>query len=143
MFGVYDYTNNQMLTHGYKRKTSKQFLDFIKRVDRKYDDNGVNQIYLVMDNASIHKSKIVKETLARYYPRIHLVFLPTRTPELNLLEVRWLWMHRQAINNSVFNDEQDIGKAVSDWTHYYNKKHRFKASIISLQMDTSYHLHNS
>lgn len=142
MFGVYDYTNNQMLTHGYKRKTSKQFLDFIKRVDRKYDDNGVKQIYLVMDNASIHKSKIVKETLARYYPRIHLVFLPTRTPELNLLEVRWLWMHRQAINNSVFNDEQDIGKAVSDWTHYYNKKYRFKASIISLQMDTSYHLHN-
>jgi hypothetical protein len=49
---------------------------------------------------------------------------------------------RQAINNSVFEDEQDIGKAVSDWTHYYNKKHRFKASIISLQMDTSYHLHN-
>ena len=33
---------------------------------------------------------------------------------------------RQAINNSVFNDEQDIGKAVSDWTHYYNKKHDAK-----------------
>ena len=30
-------------------------------------------------------------------------------------------MHRQAINNSVFEDEQDIGKAVSDWTRYYNK----------------------
>ena len=126
-----------MLTHGYKRKTSKQFLDFIKRVDRKYDDNGVKQIFLVLDNASIHKSKIVKETLARYHPRIHLVFLPTRSPELNLIEVRWLWMHRQAINNSVFDDEQDIGKAVSDWTHYYNKKHRFKASIISLQMERS------
>ena len=79
MFGVHDHTNNQMLTHGYKRKTSKQFLDFIKRVDRKYDDNGVKQIFLVLDNASIHKSKIVKETLARYHPRIHLVFLPTES----------------------------------------------------------------
>ena len=90
MFGVYDYTNNQMLTHGYKRKTSKQFLDFIKRVDRKYD-NTIKQIFLVLDNASIHKSKIVKEILARYHSRIHIVFLPTRSPELNLIEVRWLY----------------------------------------------------
>lgn len=37
VFGVYDHTNNhQMLTHGYKRKTGKQFLDFIDRVDQKY-----------------------------------------------------------------------------------------------------------
>ena len=37
-----------ILIHGYKRKTSKQFLDFIKIVDRKYDDNGVKQIFLVL-----------------------------------------------------------------------------------------------
>lgn len=135
MFGVYDYTNDQMLTHSYKRKTSRQFLDFIKRVDKKYDDNN-KHIFLILDNASIHKSKIVKETLSIYYPRIHLVFLPTRTPELSLIEVRWLWLHRQAINNSTFENEQEMGKAVSDWTRYYNKKHRFKASIISLQEES-------
>jgi hypothetical protein len=38
-------TTNQMLTHGYKKhKTSKQFLDFIKRVDKKYDDNDETDI---------------------------------------------------------------------------------------------------
>jgi transposase len=136
VFGVYDPANNQMLTHGYKHKTSKQFLDFIKRVDRNYDDNGMKQIFLVLDNTTIHKSKIVKEILFRYYPRIHLVFLPTRTPEINLIEVRWLWLHRQAINNSTFENEQEIGKAVSNWTRYYNKKHRFKASITSLQEES-------
>ena len=41
-------------------------------------------------------------------------------------------MHRQDVNNSTFENEQDIGKAVSDWTNDYNKKHRFKAIIISL-----------
>ena len=142
MFGVYDYTNDQMLTHHYKRKTSRQFLDFIKQVDRKYDENA-KQIFLVLYNASIHKSKIVKETLARYYPRIHLVFLPTRTPELNLIEVKWLWLHKnKAINNSTFENEQEIGKAVSDWTCDYNKKHGIETSTISLQIDASYHLHN-
>jgi len=91
VFGVYDYTNNQMFTHGYKRNTRKQFLDFIKRVDRKYD-NTIKQIFLVLDNASIHKSKIVKEIPDRYHQRVQLVFLPTRSPEMNLIEeVRWLY----------------------------------------------------
>src|SRR3954471_9819335 len=85
VFGVYDHTNNQMWTHGYRKKTGKQFLDFIKRVDQKYDDS-VKRIFLVLDNVSIHRSSKVKETLARCHPRMHLVFLPTRSPELNLIE---------------------------------------------------------
>ena len=90
MFGVYDQTNNQMWTHGYRRKTAKQFLDFINRiVDQKYDDS-IKQIFLILGNASIHKSNKVKAILSKYHPRIHLVFLPTRFPELNLIEVRWM-----------------------------------------------------
>ncbi len=132
VFDVYDYINNKMWTHGYRKKTGKQFLDFINRVDQKYDSSV--QIFLILDNVSIHKSNNkVKEILARYHPRIQLVFHPTRSPELNLIEVRWLWMHRQAINNSTFLNEQDIGKAVSDWTYDYNKKHAGKTSSISLQ----------
>ena len=114
------------------KKTGKQFLDFINRVDQKYDDH-IQHIFLVLDNVSIHRSNKVKESISRDYPRIHLVFLPTRSPELNLIEVRWLWLHRQAVNNSTFENEQDIGKAVSDWTNDYNKKHRIKTSTISLQ----------
>ncbi len=134
MFGVYDYTSDQMYTHSYKQKTSKQFLDFIKLVDQKYDDS-IKQIFLGVDNVSIHKSNKVKENLARYHQRIQLVFLPTRSPELNLIEVRWLWLHRQAINNSTFENESEIGKVVSKWTCSYNKKHGFKASTISLQKE--------
>ena len=92
-----------------------------------------------MDNVSIHKSNKVKQTIAKYHPRIHLVFLPTRSPELNLIEVRWMWLHRQAINNSTFQNEHDIGKAsVSDWTVNYNKKHVGKTSINSLHEESIY-----
>ena len=137
VFGTYDHTNNQMWTHSYKQKTGKQFLDFINRVDQKYDDS-IKKIFLILDNSSIHKSNIVKETLDRYHPRIQLIFLPTRSPELNLIEVRWLWMHRQAINNSTFENEQDIGKAISEWAVDYNKKHTFKTSSISLHEESIY-----
>src|SRR6185437_4029801 len=75
----------------------------------------------------------VKQTIAKCHPRVHLVFLPTRSPELNLIEVRWMWLHRQAINNSKFENEHDIDKSVSDWTVNYNRKHVNKTSITSLQ----------
>ena len=93
---------------------------------------------LVLDNVSIHKSNKVKQNMGKYFPRIQLVFLPTRSPELNLMEARWLWMHRQAINNSTFQNERDIGKAVSDWACDYNKKHPGKTSINSLHEESIY-----
>ncbi len=123
-----------------KKKTGKQFLDFIKRVDQKYDFN-VKQIFLVLDNISIHRSNKVKQTISKCYPRMHLVFLPTRSPELNLIEVRWMWMHRQVINNSTFRNEYDIGRAVSDWTVNYNKKHAGSSiTTNSLHKETIYML---
>lgn len=129
VFGVYDHTNDKMFIHCYKKRNGDQFLDFIRRVDRKYDST-IKQIFLVLDNISIHKSNKVKQSIIKYYPRIKLVFLPTRSPELNLIEVRWMWLQRQAINNSTFKNGCDIGKAVSDWTNNYNnnnKKHGNKA----------------
>jgi transposase len=123
VFGVYDNANNQILTHGYKKhKTSNSSWILLNELTESMM-TMMKQIFLVLANATIHKSKIVKEILFR---NIHeyLVFLPTRTPELNLIELRWLWLHRrQAINNSTFEDEQEIGKAVFDWIRYYNKKH--------------------
>ncbi len=43
-------------------------------------------------------------------------------------------MDAQASNKQLaFLNELDIGKAVSDWTCEYNKKHTVKTSTISLQ----------
>jgi transposase len=58
-----------------------------------------------------------------HHPRITLVFLPTKSPKLNLIEVRWMWLQRKAINNSTFRNEHDIGKAVNNWTIDYNVSH--------------------
>jgi hypothetical protein len=68
-------------------------------------------------------AKKVREVLSKYHPRITLVFLPIRSPKLNLIEVRWIWLQRKAINNSAFRNKKDIGKAVNDWTNNYNATH--------------------
>ena len=112
MFGSYDHTNDKMHIHCYQKNTEKQFVDFLKRLDRSYNKN-IQNIFLVLDNLSVHKSKKVKERISKLFPRIKFVFLPIRDPELNLIEVRWSWLQRQAINNSTFKDEQEIGHSVS------------------------------
>ena len=65
-------------------------------------------------------------------------FSACRSPELNLIEVRWLWLQRQTINNSTFKDAQEIGQAiVSKWKNIYNKNHGNKAITSILQEDVS------
>ncbi len=49
MFGAYDHTNDKMHIHCYKKKTGKQFIDFLKRIDRRYDKNIQNIfVYLII-----------------------------------------------------------------------------------------------
>jgi hypothetical protein len=57
--------------------------------------------------------------------------LAVRSPKLNLIEVRWMWLQRQTINNSTFKDEQEIGRTVSKWKDSYNKNHgKANANIL-------------
>jgi transposase len=141
VFGAYDHTNDKIHVHCYRNKTGKQFVDFLKIIDRRYNKN-IQSIFVVLDNLSAHKSKLTKKVLAKDCPRIKLVFLPVRSPELNLIEVRWSWLQRQTINNSTFKDEQEIGRALSKWKNIYNKNHG-KAIINILQEDVSLCLHSS
>ena len=46
VFGAYDYTNDKMHVHCYKNNTAKQLVDFLKRVDRRYDDKTIENIFL-------------------------------------------------------------------------------------------------
>ncbi|MGE3859704.1 MAG: transposase [Nitrososphaeraceae archaeon] len=63
-------------------------MDFIRRVDTKYD-SSIKTIFVVLDNASIHRSKKTN-AIKHCHPRIVLVFQSTTSPELYLIEVRWM-----------------------------------------------------
>ena len=140
VFGAFDHTNDRMHVQCYKQKSGKQFIDFLKRVESRYNKH-IKNIFLVLDNISIHKSKKVKEEMAKCCPRIRFVFLPTKSPQLNLIEVRWLWLQRHSINNSTFRNEIEIGRAVSRWKDDYNKKHG-KAIMNILQENAAMCLHS-
>jgi hypothetical protein len=111
--GAYDHTNDKVHVQCHKKNTGKQFIDFLKKIEKIYSNKNIQNIFLILNNLSTHKSKKVKEEISKCCPQIKFVFLPVRSPKLNLIEVRWLWLQRQTINNSTFKDEQEMGKAIS------------------------------
>ena len=113
---------DKMHVQCYKKKTAKQFIDFLKRKDRIYNKN-IQNILVVLDNPSVHQYKKANYKISRCCSRIKFVFLPIRSPELNLIELSWMRLQRHTINNSTFKDEPEIVRAVSKWKETYNKNH--------------------
>ena len=105
-----------------RRHRHQEFLAFLKHVARAYPDV---ELHLVMDNYSTHKHATVKAWLAAN-PRIHVHFTPTSGSWLNLVEVWFGIIERQAIRRGSFPSVRDlmtkIREFITGWNH---RKHPF------------------
>ena len=105
-----------------QRHRHQEFLAFLKHVARAYPDV---ELHLVMDNYSTHKHATVKAWLAAN-PRIHVHFTPTSGSWLNLVEVWFGIIERQAIRRGSFPSVRDlmtkIREFITGWNH---RKHPF------------------
>src|SRR3990167_9311061 len=58
-------------------------------------------VYLILDNASYYHAKLVKQWI-RYHPRFTLLYLPTYSPNLNIIERLWRFFHQRITYNRYF-----------------------------------------
>ena len=86
------------------RHRHQEFLAFLKHVARAYPDR---ELHLVMDNYAAHKHPNVKAWLAGN-PRIRVHFTPTSSSWLNLVEVWFSIIERQAIHRGSFPSVRDL-----------------------------------
>jgi transposase/DNA-binding CsgD family transcriptional regulator len=86
------------------RHRHQEFLAFLKHVARAYPDR---ELHLVMDNYATHKRPEIKAWLEAN-PRIHLHFTPTSGSWLNLVEVWFSIIERQAIHRGSFPSVRDL-----------------------------------
>ena len=87
-----------------QRHRHQEFLAFLKHVARAYPDA---ELHLVMDNYAAHKRVEVRDWLA-VNPRIHVHFTPTSGSWLNLVEVWFGIIERQAIRRGAFPSVRDL-----------------------------------
>ena len=86
------------------RHRHQEFLAFLKHVARAYPDG---ELHLVMDNYAAHKHPNVNAWLSAN-PRIHIHFTPTSGSWLNLVEVWFSIIERQAIHRGSFPSVRDL-----------------------------------
>ena len=108
------------------RHRHQEFLAFLKHLARAYPDRGDGaELHLVMDNYATHKRIEVRDWLAAN-PRIHVHFTPTSGSWLNLVEVWFGIIERQAIRRGTFRSVRDLNAKIRDFINGWNhRRHPF------------------
>ena len=71
--------------------------------------------FVVLDNATAHHTRKVTQFLDQNRHRIELVFLPTYSPHLNLVERVWRVMKHQVTRNRFFESLDALALAAKTW----------------------------
>jgi transposase len=100
------------------RHRHQEFLRFLRQVTRAYPGQ---ELHLVMDNYAAHKHPRVKEWLAAN-PRVHVHFTPTSASWMNLVEVWFGIIERQAIHRGTFTSVRDLTTKIRAFIDGWNTR---------------------
>jgi transposase len=100
------------------RHRHQEFLVFLRHVARAYPDV---QLHLIMDNYATHKHPNVKVWLAAN-PRVHVHFTPTSGSWLNLVEVWFSIIEKQAIHRGTFRSVRELMTKIRTFINGWNDR---------------------
>jgi transposase len=104
LFAALDIATGKVTGTCLPRHRHQEFLRFLRQIARAYPGQ---ELHLVMDNYAAHKHPRVKEWLAAN-PRIRVHHTPTSASWLNLVEVWFGIIERQAIHRGSFSSVRDL-----------------------------------
>jgi transposase len=100
------------------RHRHSEFLAFLKLVARRYPRR---ELHVVLDNYGTHTHPKVTAWLAKH-PRVHLHFTPTSASWMNLVEVFFAIITRQAIRRGNFASVPDLIAAIRRFVNGWNQR---------------------
>ena len=100
MFAALEVATGKVTDACYPRHRHEEFLRFLKQVARAYPRM---KLHLVVDNYATHNHPAVRTWLAKN-PRITMHFTPTSGSWLNMVEIFFGIITRQAIRRGTFTD---------------------------------------
>jgi len=107
-------------------ETTIKLLDLVEKRNPK-----MTSIFVFVDQAAYHKSKVVKEWLAMPERRIKLRLVPTYCPHLNPIERLWGEMHRWVTHNTCYATKKEFSDAILKFLTETvpNEFHKFRSRI--------------
>ena len=118
LFAALEVATGKVTDHCYDRHGKAEFLDFLKQVAKAYPRR---QLHVVLDNYHTHKHDDINRWLAKN-PRITLHFTPTSGSWLNLVEVFFGIITRQAIRRGSFDSVKELVTAIRAFIDGWNDR---------------------
>ncbi|WP_457576777.1 IS630 family transposase [Desulfomarina sp.] len=118
-FGCLNLTTQKFYWKKSRYSNSDAFTSFLTQLHQRTPDK---EIVIILDNATIHKSKRVKKYLDNH-ENIHLFNLPPYSPEYNPVEIFWKWIKPKVYGfSAVGGIDEVISKFRKLVWHYNNNR---------------------
>lgn len=100
LFAAINYETGQVHHREEEKADVAAFIRFLRDLLMAYPSG---KIAMVLDNSRIHHATELQPFLKKH-DRLHLVFLPPYSPNLNPVEGLWLWLKADVVNNVFFEN---------------------------------------
>jgi len=118
LFAALEVATGRVTDQVFDRHRHQEFLRFLKRVAKEYPRR---ELRIVLDNYGTHKHPVVREWLESH-PRIHLHFTPTGASWLNMVEIFFGIITKQAIRRGSFASVKDLVAAIRRFIDAWNER---------------------
>jgi transposase len=118
LFAALEVATGKITDACYPRHRHEEFLHFLKQVAKAYPRR---QLHIVVDNYATHKHPTVRAWLERN-KRVALHFTPTSGSWLNMVEIFFGIITRQAIRRGTFTSVKDLIAAIELFINAWNER---------------------
>jgi transposase len=118
LFAALEVATGKVTDACYPRHRHQEFLKFLRQVAKAYPRVD---LHIVADNYATHKHPAVRGWLAKN-PRVTLHFTPTSGSWLNMVEIFFGIITRQAIRRGTFTSVKDLIAAISTFIDGWNNR---------------------
>lgn len=106
IFGGLNYKDDTIVSTFAPRRNSEGFVAWLEHLLFVVYPEAI--IYLVLDNASFHKSAIARAAMSLFEDRLVIFWLPNYSPQLNTIERYWRHLKQQACGNHLFTSQAEL-----------------------------------
>ena len=118
LFAALEVATGKVTDACFDRHRHQEFLTFLKLVAKTYPRV---KLHVVCDNYATHKHPVVKAWLAKH-PQITLHFTPTSGSWMNMVEIFFGIITRQAIRRGTFRSVNELKKAIEAYIDGGNER---------------------
>jgi transposase len=130
--GALDSETHAVITREDESINALSTIELLKKIEAAYPLAII--IYVICDNARYYRSKLVSQFLET--SKIQLVFLPSYSPNLNLIERLWKFMKKKILYNKYY-EKFDTFKEVT--LGFFENIQQYKPELDSL-LTNNFHL---